>query len=164
MEESPKGEIKIQKRTNDDKVIRNHVYMAVAGGLVPVPIVDIASVTAIQIAMIRELCTIHDISFSESLGKTIITALTGNSLARAGASLIKAIPGVGSVVGGVSMGILSGASTYALGNVFSLHFQSGGSMQDVNVNNFTDYYKQMFEEGKQVARNVRDQIKKERND
>ena len=65
--------------------------------------------------MLKQLSRIYGIEFTEESGKAYVSAIAGSTLARFGASLIKAIPGIGSLVGGISMPILSGASTYALG-------------------------------------------------
>jgi uncharacterized protein (DUF697 family) len=108
--------------------------------------------------MIRQLCKLYDQDFSESQGKAIITSLTGSGLARMGArAVIKFIPGVGSVIGGVTMAVLSGASSYALGEVFKKHFETGGTFLDFDAKRLKKMYNEKFEKGKQVA----EQIKKE---
>src|SRR5690606_15888195 len=84
-------------------------------------------------------------------GKALITALTGSSLARIGARAIKFIPGVGSVLGGVTLAVLSGASTYALGEVFKRHFETGGTFLDFDVERLKKYYNEKFEKGKEMA-------------
>jgi len=86
--------------------------------------------TAIQLDMIRQMCKIYDIDFKETEGKAVITALTGSSLARLGARAIKFIPGVGSILGGVTMAVLSGGSTYALGEVFKKHLNLAKMKED----------------------------------
>jgi len=91
---------------------------SMGAGFIPVPIADLFAVSAIQLDMIRQLCKVYDIDFKETEGKAIITALTGSGLARLGARAIKFIPGVGSILGGVTLAILSGASSYAIGEVF----------------------------------------------
>ena len=109
-----------------DKVINNHVLVSMGAGAIPIPLVDVAAVTAIQLDMIRELSYIYDTDFSESIGKNLITAVAGGTLAKVGASLMKTIPVVGSILGGVGMVALSGASTYAMGQVIISHLRSGG--------------------------------------
>ena len=55
-----------------------------------------------------------DLSKEEGTGKRWVGALTGGALARIGAPAIRAIPGVGGLLGGLSMSIASGASTWRL--------------------------------------------------
>lgn len=126
-------------------------------GMIPVPIADLFAVSAIQLDMIRSLSKLYDINFKETEGKAIITALTGSGLARLGASAIKFIPGIGSVLGGITRAVLSGASSYAIGEVFKKHFETGGTFLDFDPSRLGKYYDEMFEKGKEVARKMREQ-------
>lgn len=125
--------------------------------MIPVPIADLFAVSAIQLDMIRSLSKLYDINFKETEGKAIITALTGSGLARLGASAIKFIPGIGSVLGGITRAVLSGASSYAIGEVFKKHFETGGTFLDFDPSRLGKYYDEMFEKGKEVARKMREQ-------
>ncbi len=139
-----------------DSIIRNHMIWSMGAGFIPVPIADFFAVSAIQLDMIRQLSKIYDLDFKETQGKAIITSLTGSGLARIGARAIKFIPGVGSVLGGVTMAVLSGASSYALGEVFKKHFETGGTFLDFDVNRLKKYYNEMFEKGKEIAKEYRE--------
>jgi len=147
-----------EREKHADTIIKNHIVWSMGAGLIPVPIVDFFAVSGIQLDMIRQLCKLYDQDFKESEGKAIITSLTGSGLARMGArAMIKFIPGVGSVVGGVTMAVLSGASSYALGEVFKKHFETGGTFLDFDPKRLKKIYNEKFEKGKKVA----EQIKKE---
>lgn len=135
-------------------IVRTHVAWSMGAGMIPLPIVDFVAVTAVQLDMLRELAAAYDKDFSEAAGKSWISALGGTYLARLGAQAIKAIPGWGSVVGGVSMGVLSGASTFAIGQVFIRHFESGGDFFDVDIDGMKDFFEEKFEEGKEFAREM----------
>ena len=63
--------------------------------------------------------------------------------------MIKFIPGIGSVIGGVTMAVLSGASSYALGEVFKKHFETGGTFLDFDMKRLKKMYNEKFEKGKQ---------------
>ena len=135
-----------------EQVIKQHVVWAVGAGLVPVPIIDFVAVTAIQIDLIKQLCTLHGASYEEANGKMWVGALTGGALARIGASAIKAIPGIGSLIGGLSMSIASGASTWGVGQVVNKHLAAGGTLTDLNVDKARQMYEAEYEKGKQVAK------------
>lgn len=149
---------KTEREKHADTIIRNHIIWSMGAGLIPVPIVDFFAVSGIQLDMIRQLCKLYDQDFKESEGKAIITSLTGSGLARMGAkAMIKFIPGIGSVIGGMTMAVLSGASSFALGEVFKKHFETGGTFLDFDVKRLKKMYNEKFEKGKQVA----EQMKKE---
>ena len=141
-----------------DTIIRNHVIWSMGAGLIPVLIADIFAVSALQLDMIRQLCKAYDVDFQETQGKAIVTSLTSTTLARLTAgSVIKLIPGVGSIVGGVTVSVFAGASTYALGEVFKLHFSKGGTILDFDPDRLRKYYKEKFEKGKKVVKKMKDE-------
>lgn len=143
------------QKQNVDSIIRNHMVWSMGAGLIPIPIADFFAVSAIQLDMIRQIAKLHDIDFSEQAGKASITALTGSGLARLGARAVKFIPGVGSVLGGITMSVLSGASTYALGEVFNKHFSTGGTFLDFDVDRVKKFYDEKFEKGKVIAKEIK---------
>ncbi len=150
------------RTSNANSVIKNHMIWSMGAGFIPVPIADLFAVSAIQLDMIRQLCKVYDINFKETEGKAIITALTGSGLARLGARAIKFIPGVGSILGGVTLAVLSGASSYAIGEVFKKHFETGGTFLDFDPERLKKYYNEKFEKGKALAKQMQDdQVVKE---
>lgn len=144
-------------RSKADTIIRNHVLMAAGGGLIPIPFVDIAAVTAVQLDLLHELSKLYELNFSRSASRSLVTALTSSVLARLGASAIKIIPGVGSILGGLSAAALAGAATYAVGQVFTNHFEAGGTIEDFDPLSYKDSYNKLFEEGKRKTRNWQDE-------
>lgn len=141
----------LTKEQQAEKVIRTHVLWSLGAGLMPVPLFDIAAVTAIQIDMLRQLASMYKVDYSASTGKAFVAALTGGTFARIAASAIKAIPGVGSLVGGLSMSVMSGASTYAVGQVARNYFAAGADLSKVGIGKAKEAYSQEFERGKQVV-------------
>jgi len=157
------GDKKISDSSDSaNSIIKNHMIWSMGAGFIPVPIADFFAVSAIQLDMIRQLCKLYDIDFKETEGKAVITSLTGAGIARLGARAIKFIPGVGSVLGGVTLAVLSGGSTYALGEVFKKHFETGGTFLDFDPSRLKKYYDEKFEKGKEMARDIKkQQVKKE---
>ncbi len=147
----------IDKQVED--VIRTQALWAAGGGLIPIPILDFVAVTGVQMDLVQKLCDFYSIPFHRNEGKSIISALVGTSIASIGSSFIKAIPGLGSVLGGVSMSILSGATTYAIGQVFATHFASGGTLDNLDVEDFRNFYKSKVEEGKKIVEELKQKEK-----
>ena len=145
------------KTSHANTIIKNHIIWSMGAGFIPVPIADFFAVTAIQLDMIRQLSNLYDVDFKETQGKAIITSLSGASVARMGAQAVKFIPGVGSMFGGVTLAVLSGASTYALGQVFKVHFDKGGTFLDFDISRIKRMYDEQFEKGKEVAKDLHKQ-------
>ena len=138
-------------------IVKSHVMYSLGAGLVPIPLLDIAAVSAVQLDMLKQLAKLYGNDFKESAGKGWISAITGSTMARMGASLVKTIPGIGSILGGVTMSALSGASTYAIGQVFILHFSGGGDFMNFNFEKAKKIYEEEFEKGKKVAKEMEKQ-------
>ena len=152
-----------EKLEKSKKIIQTHVMWSMGAGAVPVPILDIAAVTAVQLDMLKQLSKIYEVDYSESSGKSIISALAGTTLARIGASLIKGIPFLGQIIGGFSMSILSGAATYAIGQVFMTHFETGGTLFNFDMKFGKQKFDEEFEKGKDYAQGIEKTEKKPKN-
>lgn len=140
-----------EKDQNVNDIIKNHVGYAASAGLIPIPGADLAAVTAVQLNMLRQLAKQYDVKFMESIGKTIITAVGGSSIARIAASLVKIIPGVGTVVGEMSMAAMSAATTFALGKMFTRHFDNGGNFENFDIRSSKKVYEEELKNGKKVV-------------
>lgn len=144
------------KKAKAQSIIRSHVLWAMGGGLIPIPLVDFAAVTAIQLEMLQQLAELYGVDFSKSNGKSFVSALTGTTVARLGASFLKAIPGIGSVVGGASMSLASGASTYAVGQVAIDHFANSGNLSNFVEDQLRKAYEDAFQQGKSYVSDLDD--------
>ena len=147
------------KLDSSNVLVKKYMWWSMGAGLIPVPFVDIATVSGIQLKMLNELSKIYDVKFSKNAGKSIVGALLGGISADALSksyftSVIKTIPIVG-IVGSVSMPIFSGAATWAIGKVFIQHFASGGTFLDFDPQKVKDYFKDLYKQGKDIAHNMK---------
>ena len=144
-----------ERQIKVNEIIESHVGFSLGAALIPFPGVDLLAVSGVQLNMLRAISKIYGVGFMDALGKNIISAVVSGGAARLGASLIKIIPGVGTVIGELSMPVLSGASTYALGRVVSNHFQRGGTLDDLDLKAARNGYKTEMESGKKVAETLK---------
>ena len=120
-----------------------------AAGLIPIPIVDVAVVGGVQIQMLRKLSEIYGVPFSDNMGKSVLASLAGSLIPASTAttaamgvgSLMKGIPGVGTMVGALTMPAFSAGATYIIGKVFIQHFASGGTLLDFNPPDYREFIK-----------------------
>lgn len=134
------------------QIINRYTLYGACAGLIPVPVVDIAAVSAVQFDMIKQLSKHYNVDFKEFTGKAWIAAIGSSFLARFFASSIKSVPVIGGLVGGLSMAALSGAATFALGKVIEMHFERGGTPETFNLKTYKSDFRQFREEGKKVLR------------
>jgi uncharacterized protein (DUF697 family) len=120
-----------------------------AAGLIPVPLIDLATVAGVQLQMLRRLSEIYKVPFADNRGKSIIASIAGaiipastaTTTAMTFGSLIKGIPVVGSTIGALTMPIYSACATFVIGKVFQKHFASGGTLLDFNPPDYREFIK-----------------------
>ena len=154
--ESMSGERDLSKEKQAQKLIKDGVILSVGGGLLPVPILDLIGIAGGQTHMLRQLSELYRIPYSQHRAKNIIATLIaslGTGYVGTGlvASVVKTVPFVGSMAGVVSLPIIAGASTYALGKVFVQHFESGGTFLNFEPEKTKTYFARQFAEGKLVV-------------
>ena len=125
------------------KLVDRFALWSGVAGLIPVPIVDAVAVGGLQVQMVRRISQIYDVGFSENRGKALIASLAGSLIpATSGvgaASMLKAIPVIGTIAGGFVMPVLSAGATYAIGKAFIQHFATGGTLLDFNPPDYREF-------------------------
>lgn len=152
-------DIEKEKLDAANAVVKKYMWWSMGAGLLPLPLVDVATVSGVQLKMLSELSKIYDIKFSKNAGKSVISALVGGISAEALSksyltSIVKAIPVIG-VVGSVSMPVFSGAATWAIGKVFIQHFASGGTFLNFDPRKVKEYFSDLYKQGQTIAENLR---------
>lgn len=145
----------LTKSEQANKVVRNYSLGSMVPALIPVPMLDLAAVTGIQLKMLHSLAQTYEIEFKKEFGKSAIASLLGGtvalSVARVASSAVKAIPGVGSLVGAATMPVVNGGTTYAIGQVFIQHFESGGTFLNFDADKVREFFAQQLKEGKAMV-------------
>jgi len=148
-------------------IVKANVITSMASGLIPVPLFDIISLTNIQFHMIQTLAEHYEIP-ADNINKSLITSLISGSLPAVSilglGSFIKSIPGIGSLAGSGSVAIISGAISYAMGQVFIRHFQQNGTLDDFNPASAKEYFSEQFKAGKLIASDLIQEIKQRKED
>lgn len=136
-------------------IVNNNIALAMAAGLTPIPWVDFAAITAVQLKLGKELADYYSVDYKEEQVKGTVVALLGAYASTAGATtvataLAKFIPGLGAVIGAVTLPVLAGALTYAVGKVFIAHLASGGTFLSLNAPDVQAGFLREVENGKQM--------------
>ena len=122
----------VLRQTEAQNIVKNNVITSMASGLIPVPLFDIISLTNIQFHMIQTLAEHYEIP-ADGISRSLVTSLISGSLPVASilgvGSLVKGFPGIGTLAGSGSVSVVSGAISYAVGQVFIEHFEKGGKLE-----------------------------------
>jgi uncharacterized protein (DUF697 family) len=141
-----------------DEIIKSYVIAAMAVAAAPAPLFDMMAVSTVQMMMIRRLSTSYGLRFSTRIVGASILSLAGGAgpvLASAGlASLCKATPALGAIVGATSVVAFSGAATFAVGQIFEQHFERGGTLLDFDAARARARFRTEFARGKTFVRDL----------
>lgn len=145
--------------------IKNHAITAMGVGILPVPGLDLIALTGVQLSLLRKIGGLYGFTLSDETGKKLLSAVLGGYLplviAGPVSSILKFIPGVGIAAGVLAQSTLAGAATYAVGKLFLQHFESGGTVLDVNTKEMGQKLKDQIQEGKEFLKKNKPGSKKD---
>lgn len=138
------------KEIGAQQIVNKYALGSGAVSLVPIPMVDMVAVTAVQAKMVTSLAKHYGVPMTGGQWlKTGIASLVAgvapNALAGGLAGeAIRQLPVVGSmlkiaVVPGFAMAV-----SYAIGKVFIAHFEAGGTLLDFNPEKVRSHFSQEF--------------------
>ena len=125
------------RRVEGEELTNLYAGWAGAAGGVPIPALDVALVTSIQIKLLSSLARIYDVDFSKHRLRSILGSILGGgaplviggaaqtALPIAFGSISKAAFGFGTLIGAVTVGAASYASTLLIGKLFMAALESG---------------------------------------
>ena len=109
-------------------IVRRSSAWSAGAGLIPIPLVDIGAIAAVQVKMIRDLAKVYGVEFPDVRVRAVSGGIAGSilpyllSVGSSGYlfSMAKVIPIVGPVIAIAAMPGFASAATYAVGKVFAL--------------------------------------------
>lgn len=131
-------------------LVKYYSAWSFGAGIMPVPIVDMLLVMGVQVQMLRKMSDLYEVPFSEHVARNLIGALVGGAASEVVAGgligpVVRLVPGVGPLLGALTMPAVASASTYAVGLVFLQHFESGGTFLTFQPGRVRDHFRKIFE-------------------
>lgn len=144
------------RATVANDIVNSNIALAMGAGLIPLPWVDFAAIAAVQLKLGKELADAFGVDYKEEQVRGIVVALIGSYTSTAAATtaagaLAKFVPGLGAVFGVVTLPLVAGAITYAVGKIFIQHLESGGTFLSLKVADVRAGFLREVEKGKQVV-------------
>lgn len=135
--EHAKSAIKQQSRLKANQIVATYSAVGAGVGIVPVAVIDIAGLGAVQLVMLSKLADAYGVKYSGNLGRTILSAILGSliptSLKVSTIGLIRSVPLFGPLLGLVTMPAYCWSVTYAIGTVFTELFERDGDLENLDV-------------------------------
>ena len=145
--------IDAETRARVQEVIKNRALLAAGLGLVPIPVFNFVSATAIQVAMVQSITRLCNVEVKKSWIKNIISSVLGG-IASTGLSgcttqAVGAVPVVGTALAVISTPAVNGLTTYALGYMFLRYFESEDGFLKTNFKALGNWFKEGFSDGRE---------------
>ncbi len=133
-------------------LVKSYMPWSAGAGILPLPLVDMVALTAVELRMLSKLSDMYGVPFMENGVKSIVSSLLGTVVSTnvgvALGSLVRVIPVVGTVAGIFAVPSMYTAATYAIGRVFVTHFEAGGTFLDFDPQKTRAYFVAEFEKAK----------------
>ena len=120
-----------KRRAAAHKIVSRYKNFAALGGLVPLPVANIASVAAVNLRMVKQLSDLYQVPFQRDRTRAMIVGLIGGTVptgvgTATSATLMFIVPG-GLLWGMGASAITAGALTRAIGLVFVESFETAAA-------------------------------------
>ena len=131
------------------RLVEEYAMWSMAAAMLPLSGIDLAATAAVQLRMLQRLSRLYGVPFAEGAARSAIAALLGSLGAGAlkqsvVGQVLKSVPVMGPVPGMMTLPGFAMAFTYAIGRVFSKHFESGGSFRDFRLETVQDLFRREF--------------------
>lgn len=152
-----------ERLSQAETLVRTHALAGLGTGLIPIPLMDVVAGVGVQVKLVQALASLYGVPFQQ---QELVHSLVAGAVAGLGvpsamtpllASALKFVPGLGTLAGSVSLPVMMGASTYALGKVFILHFEAGGTLLDFDARALQSQLRQLYQEGLDEVRRMQAQ-------
>lgn len=125
-------------------IIKKYTLASTVAGLIPVTGLDVAGSAAAQVFMIRELAELYHVKIDD-LTQTVVYSAVGSALARLATMVVSSVlPGSGSNLAGAAV---AGIYTATAGEFYKIHFRDGGTLEDVSISEFSNYFVEEVQRG-----------------
>jgi len=123
------------------QLVKRYTAVGAAPGLIPLPLVDLGLIFAVQVKMVHHLAGLYGVPFQRQRTVSLLSALVGGGFSVSlGASLSRAVPVLGSFTAPATVIASGGLTTWAAGQVFIQHFESGGTFLSFDPDKVRDHY------------------------
>jgi uncharacterized protein (DUF697 family) len=124
----------VRRLSQAQAIVERHATYSAAGGLVPLPIVNVASVTAIILRMVKRLSNLYGVPFERDRARAIVVGLAGGAmptgLAAVTTSTLHYLVPASALIGLAVSSVTAVACTRSIGRIFVEHFESGETLRD----------------------------------
>jgi uncharacterized protein (DUF697 family) len=126
------------RRSGAMSIVHRYTMISAAAGVLTVPVLDVAALGVVHIALIKNITEYYGAEFSEhtarniliGVGVSLVPGTIGSVLSR---KALQILPFVTPGLGLAAMSACSAGVSYSLGAAFVRHYESGGTLDGFNL-------------------------------
>lgn len=142
----------LQLHLRAERIVGHFALGSLSALLVPTLLGEWVLLPAIQLTLIHKLCKLYGQKFVVNAAKAkigiFLSWLLVLSTADSFGIILQHIPIIGTSWRRISTALIGSASTYAIGKVFILHFESGGTLLSLDPETIRNYYFEQLEKAR----------------
>ena len=131
-----KGE-QIARHAKANAIVERYSNFSVLGGVIPIPLLNVAGVTTIIVRMVKQLCKLYGVPYVPGRARALVVGVAGGAVPTtastvATSTLVFFVPGV-NLLGLAVSSVTASVCTRAIGRRFVEHFETGANLLDFPV-------------------------------
>jgi uncharacterized protein (DUF697 family) len=126
-----------QRLSQAHAIVERYATYSAAGGIIPLPIANAASVMAIIVRMVKMLSNLYGVPFERDRARAIVVGMAGaatpTGLAAITSSTLFYLVPASAIIGLAVSSVAAVACTRSIGRTFVEHFESGATLSDYSA-------------------------------
>jgi uncharacterized protein (DUF697 family) len=123
------------RRRRAERIIQRNATIAGFGGIIPLPLINIAAITVVILRMVRTLARLYSVRFEHHQARSVVISLLAGTMptgmaAATTSTLMYLVPG-SNLIGLAVSSITAAECTRYIGRIFVNHFENGGTLGEV---------------------------------
>jgi uncharacterized protein (DUF697 family) len=118
-------------------IVERHATYSAVGGIIPLPIANVASVMAIILRMVKALSNLYGVPFERDRARAIVVGMAGGAmptgLAAVTSSTLYYLVPASAIIGLAVSSAAAVACTRGIGRIFVEHFESGAALSSYSA-------------------------------
>jgi uncharacterized protein (DUF697 family) len=115
-------------------IVERHATYAAVGGIIPLPLVNVAGVTTVIVRMVKMLSALYGVPFERDRARAIVVGLVAGTmptgLGTVTASTLFYVLPASALIGLAVSSVTAVACTRSIGRIFVDHFESGATLDE----------------------------------
>jgi uncharacterized protein (DUF697 family) len=134
---SQSAELDAQRRSRANAIVERYANFSALGGVIPLPLINVASVTVIILRMVKLLCKLYGVPHQDGRARALIVGLAGGAVPTTASvvtasTLIYFVPGA-NLLGLAVSSVTASVCTRGIGRRFVEHFEAGATLTNFPV-------------------------------